>query len=524
MKLDATDVRYLSPEEFRVLTAVEMGSKNHEVVPSTLIAQISALRHAGIAKVLSSLAKRKLVARVQNNTYDGFRLTYGGYDFLAVRAMSKRKSVYGIGNQIGVGKESDIYVVSTEDGETRVLKIHRLGRISFRKIKEKRDYLGKRKSASWMYMSRLAAQKEYAFMQILHEHGFPVPTPLDQTRHTILMSFEDAYPLRQIASLPVGQVRVLYGALMQLIVRLAHAGLIHGDFNEFNLLVRELRPSEDGASSAGDGEEEGPGSPPGDSAQGSGVTRIVEPPPAAPAPSAPGDADEDSLAGSDSDGYEADNDAIELGDGVQVEPVLIDFPQMVSIEHPNAEDYFNRDVDCVRRFFRKRFRFESDEYPRFAEVVASVAQRTQATPRLDALAHASGYGKACVDDAALEEHMRALRTDADGSADEESGAGHSGEDSEDDGEASDDEATEDEGGDGATQHGAKGKPAPSVHDRAPLDASGVSARVAASQVRHTRRSEKHHGRKAQATKTGRRHGGGKAKHNKERAVADSLAF
>ena len=41
-----------------------------------------------------------------------------------------------------------------------------LGRISFRAIKTKRDYLGKRKSASWMYMSRLAAQKEFAFMKV----------------------------------------------------------------------------------------------------------------------------------------------------------------------------------------------------------------------------------------------------------------------------------------------------------------------------------------------------------------------
>ena len=43
-----------------------------------------------------------------------------------------------------------------------------LGRVSFRAIKEKRDYLGKRRSASWMYMSRLAAQKEWAFMKV---HG-----------------------------------------------------------------------------------------------------------------------------------------------------------------------------------------------------------------------------------------------------------------------------------------------------------------------------------------------------------------
>jgi len=42
----------------------------------------------------------------------------------------------------------------------------RLGRISFRAIKTKRDYLGKRKSASWLYMSRLAAQKEFAFMKV----------------------------------------------------------------------------------------------------------------------------------------------------------------------------------------------------------------------------------------------------------------------------------------------------------------------------------------------------------------------
>ena len=31
--------------------------------------------------------------------------------------------------------------------------------------------------------------------------------------------------------------------------------------------------------------------------------------------------------------------------------------------------YFDRDVECVRRFFRKRFRFFSSEYPRFRDVV-----------------------------------------------------------------------------------------------------------------------------------------------------------
>ena len=39
-------------------------------------------------------------------TDDGYRLTYGGYDYLALRAISKRGSVHSVGNQVGVGKES----------------------------------------------------------------------------------------------------------------------------------------------------------------------------------------------------------------------------------------------------------------------------------------------------------------------------------------------------------------------------------------------------------------------------------
>lgn len=56
---------------------------------------------------------------------DGYRLTYGGYDYLAIRALSKRDAVAAVGNQIGVGKESDIYIVSDAEGEEMVLKLHR---------------------------------------------------------------------------------------------------------------------------------------------------------------------------------------------------------------------------------------------------------------------------------------------------------------------------------------------------------------------------------------------------------------
>ncbi|QRV76311.1 atypical/RIO/RIO1 protein kinase [Ceratobasidium sp. AG-Ba] len=314
MKLDATDLRYITNDEFRVLTSVEMGSKNHEVVPSSLIAQISCLRNGGVNKLLGQLAKRNLIARVQNAKYDGYRLTYGGYDYLALRAFTKRDTIHSVGNQIGVGKESDIYVVADSESNQMVLKLHRLGRVSFRAIKEKRDYMGKRKSASWMYMSRLAAKKEWEFMKVLHEHGFPVPKPIDQARHCILMELIDAFPLRQISSHP--NPGSLYSTLMDVIVRFAKAGLIHGDFNEFNILIRR-------------------------------ETGI---------------------------------------------PVVIDFPQMVSTRHANAEWYFNRDVECIRRFFRRRFNYESAVYPRFSKILATDGENGEQGFRLDVIVSASGFG------------------------------------------------------------------------------------------------------------------------------------
>ncbi|KAJ6519898.1 RIO1 family-domain-containing protein [Mycena sanguinolenta] len=367
MKLDATDLRYITSDEFRVLTAVEMGSKNHEVVPTVLIAQISGLRNGGVNKLIGSLAKRNLVSRVQNAKYDGYRLTYGGYDFLAMRALSKRDTMHSVGNQIGVGKESDIYIVADAEGKEMVLKLHRLGRISFRAIKEKRDYLGKRKSASWMYMSRLAAQKEWAFMKVLHEHNFPVPRPVDQARHCILMEFIDAYPLRQISE--VSSPGKLYSTLMDLIVRFAHAGLIHGDFNEFNILIRR-----------------------------------------------------------------------ESG-----EPVVIDFPQMVSTSHANAEWYFNRDVDCIRTFFRRRFRYESALYPRFKSTLSEDGVAT-GDFRLDVMVSASGFKQK--DMKILEEYMEVVKTDGEGSQEEDSEGSEDDSDAEsnsDAGEENDETRQEDEG-------------------------------------------------------------------------------
>ena len=80
---------------------------------------------------------------------------------------------------------------------------------------------------------------------------------------------------------------VLYDKLIKLLIKFANHGVIHGDFNEFNIML----------------------------------------------------------------------------DTQTAEPIIIDFPQMVSTMHRDARELFDRDVNCLRDFFRRRFGFESAEAP-----------------------------------------------------------------------------------------------------------------------------------------------------------------
>ena len=114
------------------------------------------------------------------------------------------------------------------------------------------------------------------------------------------------HPLQQITE--VDDPEDLYDKLMNLMLKFANHGVIHGDFNEFNIMI-----SDDGS------------------------------------------------------------------------PIVIDFPQMVSTGHPHAKDFFDRDVTCLKDFFRRRFNYESELAPSFEDI-----KRIDA---LDAEISASGITK-----------------------------------------------------------------------------------------------------------------------------------
>lgn len=323
MKLDTSHMRYLTSDDFKVLQGIELGTRNHELVPTTLIHSLGGMKSpTGTQRAIGDLAKLKLVSRLRNAKYDGFRLTYNGFDYLALKSMLNRETVYSVGTTIGVGKESDIYSVSDPEGVQKVMKIHRLGRTSFKTVKNNRDYLKNKLTQNWMYLSRLAAQKEYEFMVVLYQNGFIVPQPFDYSRHCVLMEWIKGIPMKHLRT--HNNYRKLYSDLMNFIVKLGNHGLIHCDFNEFNIIIR------DHAVTGGNGINIGGNSKKQAERAKQGKQEIPE------------------VAKS----LSADSDF-----------VVIDFPQCVSIEHVDAKDYFDRDVQGIRAFFEKKFRYKPAHDP-----------------------------------------------------------------------------------------------------------------------------------------------------------------
>jgi len=116
-----------------------------------------------------------------------------------------------------------------------VIKLARLGRTSFRAVKNKRDYVNGKSHYNWLYLSRVSATNEFKYLVGLYNKGFSVPTPYDQNRHAILMDYIPSFPLSRIEDL--GDKEKAFNELVSTLVKLASKGLIHGDFNEFNILV-----------------------------------------------------------------------------------------------------------------------------------------------------------------------------------------------------------------------------------------------------------------------------------------------
>ncbi len=219
--------------EFNLLEEVFRRSLKYERVPIKVLSKALKMKEEKIIKLSTSLHSIGLLEYF-GQPYPSVRLQTLGADVLALHKLAKRGLVEGLGRQIGVGKESDVYEVFG-GGERYILKIFRLGRVSFRQVRRLRTYGRIDIWRSWLYRNISAAKIELNILRKLFIRGMPVPRPVYGVMHTVLMEYLDGYLLKDVDV--SDSVKEVFEEIIEAVYTIYSGGIVNGDISEYNVFV-----------------------------------------------------------------------------------------------------------------------------------------------------------------------------------------------------------------------------------------------------------------------------------------------
>ena len=228
----AAQMAELEPEDFHLLSGLEHGMRFSRRVAVEKLPEFSRLDEEEVTYRVDRCMDRGLVER-KTIQYTGYRLTFEGYDALALRTFSERDTIDGVGAPLGVGKESDVY--EARSFQPLALKYHREGYTNFREVQKEREYTADNEHRSWLYTARKAAEREYEALETLYP-DVRVPRPVDQNRHAIVMEKLGGVELSR-AKLDSGQVVGVIDLICEEMAAAYDAGYVHADMSEYNVFV-----------------------------------------------------------------------------------------------------------------------------------------------------------------------------------------------------------------------------------------------------------------------------------------------
>jgi RIO kinase 2 len=228
----AEEMAELEPGDFYLLSGLEHGMRFSRWVAEGKLPEFSRLDGEEVDYRLDRCEDRGLIER-KTIQYTGFRLTFEGYDALALRTFAERDSIDGVGAPLGVGKESDVY--EARSYKPLALKFHREGYTNFREVRKERDYTSDNQHISWFYTARKAAEREYEVLETLYP-DVRVPRPVDQNRHAILMEKLEGVELSR-AKLDPAQVLAVLDLVLEEVAGAYEGGYVHADMSEYNVSV-----------------------------------------------------------------------------------------------------------------------------------------------------------------------------------------------------------------------------------------------------------------------------------------------
>ncbi|MEM4076732.1 MAG: serine/threonine protein kinase, partial [Metallosphaera sp.] len=121
-KLDYTVLRYLIENRERF-----------EFIPKDVLKDDLGLSDKELQISILRLIKNGALLKKKIRGKDSFSITFTGLDIVATKSLYSKKIVKNLGIIIGEGKESRVMFGYDFEGNTVVVKYHRIGRKSFKK-------------------------------------------------------------------------------------------------------------------------------------------------------------------------------------------------------------------------------------------------------------------------------------------------------------------------------------------------------------------------------------------------------
>ncbi|OYT33658.1 serine/threonine protein kinase [Archaeoglobales archaeon ex4484_92] len=221
--------REMGRHSWRILEAIFRNLWQYEFVPLQIISSNARINEEKVRNILKYLADRKVVINKQTE-YEGSGLTFYGLSLHSLRQLVKRNYISGMGKLIGEGKESVVYSCYSDKFGECVIKFHKIGHTSFKRVKEKRMY----GDLHFSVLAVRSAKNEYNTMRDLQ--GLAVPEVYAWQGNAVLMQYIYAKELYKVRLKNPSEV---FEMILDEVRKFYRRGIVHGDLSQYNIMVSE---------------------------------------------------------------------------------------------------------------------------------------------------------------------------------------------------------------------------------------------------------------------------------------------
>lgn len=218
----------IGKNSWKILGVIFRNLWNYKYVPLNIISDSAKINEEKTRRILKALGDDGIVLN-KVTEYEGATLTFSGLSLYSLHLLVESGQVMAIGKKMGEGKESLVYNCISKQGEA-VIKFHKLGYQSFKKVVEKRDY----GNLNFLVLSIRSAKREFSALRKLR--GLAVPEAYAWEGNAVLMQLIDA---KELFKVKVDNPEELLDSIIEEVAKFYRRGVVHGDLSPFNVLVNE---------------------------------------------------------------------------------------------------------------------------------------------------------------------------------------------------------------------------------------------------------------------------------------------